>query len=160
MSREDRLEPQLLEQPVHFGGAEPRGSKTPQRVFETAFLRRRRCSGSRRAQVVAAPANAMDALGEVHHFEVRGEGVDQLARGLGVERADGGLKFLLRRSISFAPADRGDARRLDRLEQRLAALLANHITYQRAERANVVAQRDVLLRESDFAVRALAHCTT
>src|SRR6185295_622560 len=92
MSREDRLESQLLEQPVHSGGGETRGREPPQRVFETALLRGRPRSRAGSAQVVAAPANAMDTLGEIYYFEICGEGVDQLASGFGAERADGGLK--------------------------------------------------------------------
>ena len=91
----------------------------------------------------------MHLLRHVDHLEPGRERADQLACRFGraALRTDDELDGRIR--IAGAPTDRGLAVSLDRVEQRLAALLLDDLTHEIAERMHVIAQRGVLERKED-----------
>ncbi len=103
------------------------------------------CGRSLLQEVFPAPAHAVHALGEVDHLEPGAERADQVARLARV--APGGARDELDRALrpSLAAPDGGDAVALDQREEPLAALVAQHVADQAAERVHVLAQRRVLL---------------
>ena len=96
-------------------------------------------------QVFAPAADAMHALGEVDDLEPRAEGADQVSR---LSRlAARGARDEQGRAVRLALAapDRGQPVALDRVEQPLAALVAQHLADQPAEGVHVLAECRVLL---------------
>ena len=89
----------------------------------------------------ASPANAVDSLGEVDDLEVRRERADQ---GFGFARRQSFYECL---QLVIRSGDRGEPGALDALEERVAALLAQHVADERAQRAHIVTERDILRRE-------------
>src|SRR6185503_15199225 len=115
-----------------------------QNVDEPERLRRARV-----AQVGAAAADSVDLLRHVDHLEVRRERADEVACRARRQRREQLLELAIGRLIAFAVRDRQLARRLDEIEQGLAALLAHELADELAEPMDVLAQRAVLLREED-----------
>ena len=108
---------------------------------------RLRCA--RVAQIRAAAADAVHLLRHVDHLKVRRERADEVARGARRQRRQQQLEVAVGRLIALAVRDREPARRLDEIEQRLAALLAYELADELAEPVHVLAQRTVLLRKKD-----------
>ena len=77
------------------------------------------------------------------------ERADEVARRARRQRSQQQLELAVGRLIAFAMRDRELARRLDEIEQRLAALLAHELADELAEPVHVLAQCTVLLREED-----------
>ena len=102
-------------------------------------------------EVVAAAPDAMHLLGEIDRLEPGGEGPHQVARQRRrpVAHACGELRPGV--ALAGAPTDRGHPVQLHQLEQLLAALLAQDLADQGAERVHIVAQRRVLGGELDVA---------
>ena len=115
-----------------------------QDVDEAERLRRARV-----AQIGAAAADAVHLLRHVDHLEVGRERADEIARGARRQRREQQLQLAVRGLVAFAVRDRELARRLDEIEQRLAALLAHELADELAEPMHVLAQRAILLREED-----------
>ena len=111
----------------------------------------------------------MVGLGQVDELEVEGEGAGKLVGGGHAERLHTAQRVLERVGgggrtrlgggspgrwsnsgaggigfFGFAAGDSGLAQLLDRLEDRQARLLAQHLAQQHAERAHVAAQRHFL----------------
>ena len=120
------------------------GLEPLQDVEEAERLRRRRV-----AQIRAAAAQPVHLLRHVDHLEVRRERADEVARGARCERAEQGLELAVGRGVAFAMRDRGFARGLDEVEQRLAALLAHDFADELAEPMHVLAQRLIFFGEKD-----------
>ncbi len=133
-----------LEQPLDLVRVDALGLEPLQDVEEAIRLRRLRV-----AQVRAAATQAMDLLGRVDHLEVGRERADEVARGARRERRQQRLQFRVGARIALAARDRGAARGLDEVEQRLAALLADDLADELAEPVHVLAQRLILLGEDD-----------
>ena len=125
--------------------------------LEAGVEQARALRGARLAQVVATAADAVDLLDQVHHLEVGRERAHQLFRVSRRQPGEQRAQARFRRAVAFPGADRRHAHRLDALEQRLSSLLAQEIAHQRAEHADVVAQRVVLGRELDAAQLVLVH---
>ena len=68
---------------------------------------------------------------------------------LGASDAEQQLQLAVGALVALAVRDRELARRLDEIEQRLAALLAHELADELAEPMHVLAQRTILLREKD-----------
>ncbi len=113
-------------------------------VDEAERLRRARV-----AQIRAAAANAVHLLRHVDHLEVGRERADEVARGARRQRREQQLQLAVGRLVAFPVRDRELARRLDEIEQGLAALLAHELADELAEPMHVLAQRTVLFREED-----------
>ena len=143
MRREHRLDQHPLEQRDDLRRADARGGQLLSSGREAPFLG----IGSP-AQIVAPAPDAMNALCEIDDLEVRGERADQR---FGIAR-----RQALDQGIELVPArgDRGTAGALHELEELLATLLAQYITDESPQRADVIAQRDIFRRELDFASRA------
>ena len=141
---EDGLDAQLVEQLDERIGIEAVCLEADERVLESARL----VLGVA-AQVLAPAADAVNLLGRIHHLEVGREAANDRQREIGVEVADEFREFLAGRLVVLAPPDRPQARSLDKVEQRLAALFAYQLADHCAERAHVIAQRLFLVLELD-----------
>ena len=102
-------------------------------------------------EIVAAAADAVHLLGEIDHLEPAGKGAHQVARQRRRPAAHPGGERGARRASPPRPRMAATRSLLDQLEQLLAALLAQDLAHQRAERVHVIAQRLVLGREMDVA---------
>ena len=140
MCGEHGLDQQALEQRRDLRWRDARGREPHDHVPQTAFLG---IAGA--AEIVAPAADAVNPLGEIDDFEVRGERADQR---FGITR-----RQALDQSLELVGGarDRRVARPLDELEKRFATLLADDVADQRAECPDVVPQLRVLRRELDGA---------
>ena len=96
----------------------------------------------------------MVGLGEVDELEVEGEGARELVRGGGIFRSGAGEGaglfetgtggFEVAGELGLAARDAGAAKRFDFCEELVAGLLTKNLAEQRAEGANVAAQRRLL----------------
>ena len=141
---EHRLDEDAAEQPLDLVGVDAFGFQSLEDVEEAIRLRRLRL-----ALVRAAATQAMDLLRRVDHLEVSRERANEVARGARRERRQQRLQFRVSARIALAARDRGAARGLDEVEQRLAALLADDLADELAEPVHVLAQRLILLGEDD-----------
>ena len=142
---EDRLDAQALQQRQHLLERQAGLLELVDGVFHAARLG----LGAVAEEILAAPADAVHLLGDVDRLEPHRERALEVARhGRGTtldarrELGAGGL-------VAVAAADREGPVVLDEVEQRLAALLAQHLADQPAEQVHVLAQRGVLGRELD-----------
>ena len=111
---EHRLDAQAAEQLQHFLQRQARGLERGERVLDAAGLR----AVAVLQEVVAAAADAVDLLREIHHLEPGGESADQVAgerRAAGPRTRGGQLRRGL--LVAVAAADGGDPVELDQLEQ-------------------------------------------
>src|SRR5262245_55422945 len=83
----------------------------------------------------------MDPLGEVDDFEIRREGAHQRFGLTGRQAFHQSLELIV------GARDSREARTLDALKELIAALFPQHVADQRAERTDVVLERDILRRE-------------
>ena len=118
-----------------------------QRLDDAARLRRAL------VEILAAAADAMHLLRHVDHLEPQRERAHQVARlrGRHVARADRELARAF--GAAVAARDRGLPVLLHRVEQRIAALLADHLADQRAEHVHVFAQLGVFERKGNVGAR-------
>src|SRR5258705_863644 len=133
MRGEDRLDAQPVQQRGELGRRNTGRGETGDGGLEAALL------GIARATEVVAPApDAVNPLGEIDDFEVGGERADQrfgIARGQALQQ---------RMQLVIRSSDRGVPGALDELEERVATLLADDVSDQRAERSDVVSERHIL----------------
>src|SRR6185437_13319734 len=122
------------------------GLQAAERILDSARLRAVIVG----EEVLAASAHAMRLLCQVHGFEPRGEGAHQIPSLLGRTPAHTGREQSRGGLIAFAPADRKKPVLLHGRKERRAALLAQHLSDQLAERVHILAERLVLRREMDF----------
>src|SRR5204863_455554 len=108
------------------------------------------------AQILAAAADPVHPLREVHGHEPGGEGAQQLARERRRPIAHAGGELAPRLVLAGPGADGRGAIELDQLEQLLTALLEQDLAHQRAERVHILAQRLVLGRKVDVGARLRA----
>jgi hypothetical protein len=151
MRREHRLDRERADQLEHLLRAEARGFERADGILDAARLR----ALAVLEEVIAAAADAVYLLGEIHHLEPHRERPQQIARQSRRPVAHAGGELGARLAGSGAAADGGDAVELDQLEQLVAALFAQDLADQRAERVHIVAQRLVLGREVDIAAQQL-----
>ncbi len=144
MRREYRLDQDRRERPLELVGVDALALQALADIDEAERLRHRRV-----AQVGAPTADPVHLLGHVDHLEVGGERANEIARGARLERPEQRLQVPVGGPVAFTMRDRELARRLDEVEQRLAALLAHELPDERPEPMHVLAQRTVLLREED-----------
>jgi hypothetical protein len=92
----------------------------------------------------------MQLLGEVHGLKPTREGALEITRHtrLAISRARFEFRSSLR--IAITARDREAPIAFDEIEQRLAALIAQHLADKLAEYVDVVTQRGVFLGELDF----------
>src|SRR6266511_3564404 len=133
MRGEDRLDPQPLQQRGNLGRRDACRGEPSDGGLEAAFL-----GIARAAQVVAPAPDAVNPLGEIDDFEVGSERADQR---FGTAR---GQAFQQRMQLIIRSSDRGVPGALDELEERVATLLADDVSDQRAERSDVVSERNIL----------------
>ena len=112
--------------------------------------------GSRgRAQIVAPSPDAVNALGEIDDFEIRGERADQRFGIAGRQPRHQRVQLVIRPRPCPRPRprprNRGVPRALYELEERVATLLAQHVPDQCAEGADIVSQLRIFRRKLDFA---------
>ncbi len=115
-----------------------------QDVDEAERLRRARV-----AQIRPAAADAVHLLRHVDHLEVGRERADEVPRRARRQGPQQRLQLAVGALVAFAMRDRQLARRLDEVEQRLAALLAHELADELAEPMHVLAQRTIFFREKD-----------
>ncbi len=144
MRREDRLDAQLPEQRERLLERETVLLQPVEAVLQPARLRTRI-----RVHVLAPAPDAMNLLRHVHDLEPRRERTDQLERLFRWPslRAHDQRHAVI--GIALAAPDRGLPIAFDRIEERLAALLLQHLADEMTERMHVVAQRRVLRWEMD-----------
>ena len=142
--REHGLDKRAVEQPLDLVAVDAVGFEPLEDVEEAVRLRRLRV-----AQVRASAAQPVHLLGGVDHLEVRRERADEIARGARRERREQRLQLRVRARVALAARDRGAARRLDEVVERLAALLADDLADELAQAVHVLAQRLILLGEDD-----------
>ncbi len=145
MRRKHRLDGERADELEHLGGAEARALERGERVLHAARLR----LFAVLEEVFAAPADAVDALREVHRLKPGGEGAHHIARRGRRAPAHPRGELGARLPLAGARPDRGAPVALDELEERVAPLLAQDLPDQRAEGVHVRAQRLVLGREMD-----------
>ncbi len=109
----------------------------PQQHVLQAFRLRLAAVG---ALVVAAATDAMHALGDVDHLEVRAERADQ-AFGMRGFQAGQQSRQRLRRRVALAARDGGGAHAFDFIQERGRDLLGQHVADQRAQPAHVFTKR-------------------
>ena len=136
MRGENRLDMQALQQRRDLAPGHVRVGELAERRGETALL-----GFGGALQVIAAPPDSMNPLGEIDDLEVRRERAHEHFRLAGRQAFDQSLEVVVR------ARDPRKARALDALEELVAALLAQDVTDQRAERADVVLERNILRRE-------------
>src|SRR4029077_1320222 len=88
---------------------------------------------------------------QVDALEPGGEGAHHVARQRRRAVAHAGGELGARCALAAAAADGGEAVQLHQLEQLRAALLAQNLAHERAERMHILAQRLVLGRKVDVA---------
>ena len=154
---EHRLDRQRAHELERLGGREPTGLQLRDRSLDAPRLRLRAA-----VQILAAAADPVHPLREVHGHEPGGEGAQQLARERRRPIAHAGGELAPRLALAGPGADGRGAIELDQLEQLLTALLEQDLAHQRAERVHILAQRLVLGRKVDVGavhgVRILAGC--
>ena len=91
----------------------------------------------------------MHLFGGIHHLEIRREAANYLQSKFRIEVPDMLREFFAGNLIAFAAAYRASPGLFDKLEQILAALLADQVANHRAQHADVVAQSLVLVFEHD-----------
>ncbi len=134
-------------------GSHPASSSKPtpalfrrnKHIVQTIRLRRRA-----RAFVIAAAADAMHALGDIHDLEIGRECACQVFGELRIE-ARHFARQRIRRRARAAQADRRRANRFDLGEERMPKLLGEQIADHCAEPAHIFAQRPVVRQKIDFA---------
>ncbi len=112
-------------------------------------IRLRRRAG---ALVVAAPADAMHALGNVDDAEV---GRERARQAVGHSRLEPRqlIDELRRPGVRGAQLDRARAQPFDRVEEFAPVLLCKHFADDAPEPVDVVAQRTIVGQEFDIALR-------
>ena len=145
--REHRLDAQAGEQLENLAQSEARALQGGERVLDTSRLRPLTFP----QEILAAAAHAMHLLREVDRLEPGGEGPHEIARQCRRTVTDARAELGARLLVAFAAANGGHAVELDQLEQLLAALLAQYLADQRAQRVDVVAQSRMLGGELDVA---------
>jgi hypothetical protein len=95
----------------------------------------------------------MDLLRHVDHFEPQRERADQIARLSGGDVARASRKLAGTFRAAVAARDGSLPVLLDRFEQFIAALLADHLADQRAEHVHVFAQLGVFQRKGNVGAR-------
>ncbi len=117
-----------------------------QRILQAIGLR----SGSTRTLVVAAAADAVHALGDVDHLEVRAECTHH---GFGLLRRAPGQAIgqLGQRCLVFAPRDGAGAHVLDIIEERGGNLFDQQVADQCTKAAHIIAKRKIGGSEFDAA---------
>ncbi len=144
MRREHGLDEQPPDDLLHVREAQARLLQPLQRIEKSVRLRRARV-----AQVGAPAPDPVHLLGHVDHLEVGRERADEVARRARRELRQHVAQIADRLALAFAVGDRRAPRRLDEIEQRLAALLADELTDELPEPVHVLAKRLILLREED-----------
>ena len=152
MRREHRFDLELAEQLADPIDVKARAPQSHEDIRQTARLRHGQTS-----EVVAAPPDAMDLLGQIDDLKIGRKAAHQRLDVLGVHLAccgaivaatREGRRQLALRGLRLTTADGLDAGGLDRLVELDAALIANHLADQSAEDRNVVAKRFVFGRET------------
>src|SRR6516225_994887 len=150
--RQHRLDRERADELEHLLAAQPLGLECGERILDATGLR----TLAVLEEIVAAAADAVHLLGEVHDLKPGGEGTHQVARQRGRAVPYAGRELRARLARARAATDRGDAVELDQLEQLLTALLAQNVADQRTEHMHVIAQRLVLGRKVDVAAIQLS----
>ncbi len=104
------------------------------------------------ALVIAAAADAVHALGDVDHLEVRAERADQAFRLRGFQPGQQSRQRLWRR-VALAARDRGGAHAFDFIQERGRYLFGQHVADQRAKPAHVFTKRYIGWSELETAGR-------
>src|SRR5690606_11200910 len=94
-------------------------------------------------------ADPVNHLRHVDHLEVRRERANEVTRRARREGAEQSPELREGLAVALAALDRGAPRRLDEIEERLAALLAHELADELAEPVHVLAKRLVLFGEED-----------
>jgi hypothetical protein len=147
MRREHRLDPDLDHQAPDLVQPEPLRLQPRHGLDDAAGLRRAF------VQILTAAADAMNLLRHVDHFEPQRERADQVARLRGRHVARAGRELAGAFRAAVAARDRRLPVLLHRFEQRIAALLADHLADQRAEHVHVFAQLGVFERKGNVGAR-------
>jgi hypothetical protein len=143
---EHRLDAQRADECKHLLARMPRGLEPTDGVSDASGL-----GTARIVQEISTPATyPMQLFSEVDRLEPRRERPFEVARYTGRPVTHARLELLARRVIPPTPRDRQGAVALDEFQQRLTALVAQHLPHQCAEQVYVVAQRGVLGRELDL----------
>ena len=99
------------------------------------------------AVVDRAPAQVMAVLGDVGEVREVAERADDVHRTVAAQAREQPVEIAAGAGVALQPIGDGElADLLDPLERRFAFLLAQHVSEDAAEEANVVDQRLVLLR--------------
>ncbi len=146
MRREHGLDVQLPDELQHILELQPFDLQPRQGILHATGLR----ANAVLDEVLAAAADAVDLLREIHHLEPGGEGAHQIARNGGRPILDERKQLGVRLGVAVTPVDGGHAVLLHEIQELGATLLQQDLADQRAEGVHVLAQRFVLRREIDL----------
>ena len=146
MGHEHRFDAQRTHQALQVFERTPLRLQTPDGVGDAARL----WLATIVEEIGATAPHAVQLLSEVDRLEPSRERALEIARNARRPIPHACLELLSGRRIATPTGDGERAIALDELEQRLTALLAQHLTDQCAEHVHIVAQRGVLGREIRF----------
>jgi hypothetical protein len=147
MRGQHRFDIQALEPLAEFGERNARGLEAQEDVVQSVRLRRRAS-----ALVVAAPADAMHALGNVDDAEI---GRECARQAFGHSRLEPRqlIDEFRRPGVLGTQFDCARAQLFDRVEEFAPVLLCKHFADDAPEPIDVLAQRAVVRQEFDIALR-------